>query len=473
MDKKLTKIVGLKKDAFDEFVSSGELKLREARLIPFFKPGDEMALTSVILSSIRLIKEFRKKILSDCKMIGGGQVYVFTEVSFSQFPESRVDGLLIIVQSGTIKDAAIFEMKNNRDILEKKQIERYQEVAKAYSIPKLVTISNQFVSEPTQCPVSVKTIKNVDTFHFSWFYLLTIAHVLLFKNDINIEDEDQVEIMREVVSYLEYDKSGVFGLNQMKAGWSEVIEKINSGANLKNNDSFVCDAVISWQQEEKDMALILSRHLGVLVDSGETKHKSNLKARLEHDKKSLINKKQLVSTLRVRDAVSDIRIMGLLEKRTIEMFVTLKAPQDKTLRGQIGWIKRQIDNCRKKNETTFEKLKKEILIETKIKNSPKSERISILNIDAILDILKNKEIREFKIVLIKDFGKKFASPKKFVELIEQMLIDFYSGIIQYLYKWEPSAPKMIKPIVADVPVAVAKPTQEAIEGNEESKEINT
>ena len=33
--------------------------------------------------------------------------------------------------------------------------------------------------------------------------------------------------MREVVDYLEYDKSGVFGLNQMKAGWSEVIEKIN------------------------------------------------------------------------------------------------------------------------------------------------------------------------------------------------------------------------------------------------------
>lgn len=473
MDKKLTKIVGLKKDDFDEFISSGELKLREARLIPFFKPGDEMALTSVILSSIRLIKEFRKKLFSDCKMIGGGQVYVFTEVSFSQFPESRVDGMLIIVKSGVINDAAIFEMKNSNDILEKEQIERYQEVAKTYAIPKLVTISNQFVSEPTQCPVSVKTIKNVDIFHFSWSYLLTIGHVLLFKNDINIEDENQVEIMREVVNYLEYDKSGVFGLNQMKAGWSEVIEKINSGANLRNSDSSVCDAVSSWQQEEKDMALILSRHLGVLVNSGETKYKSNLKARLEDDKKSLINKKQLVSTLRVRDAVSDIKIMGFLEKRTVEMFVTLKAPQDKTLRGQLGWIKRQIENCRQKNETTFEKLKKEILIETKIKNSPKSERISILNFDGILDILKNNEIREFKIVLIKDFGKKFASPKKFVELIEQMLIEFYSGIIQYLYKWEPSAPKMIQPIEADVPVVITKPIQEAIESNEESKEINT
>ncbi len=276
MDKKLTKIVDLKKDDFDEFVSSGELKLREARLIPFFKPGDEMALTSVILSSIRLINEFRKKIFSDSKMIGGGQVYVFTEVSFSQFPESRVDGLLIIVKGGVIKDAAIFEMKNSKDVLKKEQIERYQKIAHTYSIPKLITISNQFVSEPTQCPVSIKTLKNVDIFHFSWSYLLTIAHVLLFKNKVKIEDEDQVEIMREVVNYLEYDKSGIFGLNQMKAGWSEAIEKINSGATLKNSDSYVCDAVISWQQEEKDMALILSRHLGVLVNSGDSKYKSNL-----------------------------------------------------------------------------------------------------------------------------------------------------------------------------------------------------
>ena len=70
-------------------------------------------------------------------------------MSFSQFSDSRVDGLLLIVKSGIIKDAAILEMKNGRDMLEKEQIERYQEAAKEYSIPKLITISNQFVSEPT------------------------------------------------------------------------------------------------------------------------------------------------------------------------------------------------------------------------------------------------------------------------------------------------------------------------------------
>ena len=91
----------------------------------------------------------------------------------------------------------------------------------------------------------------------------------------------------------------------------------------------------------------------------------------------------------------------------------------------------------------------------------------------MIEILKNKEIREFRILLIKDFGRKFASPKKFVEMIEHMLIDFYSGIVQHLYKWEPSAPKMVQPIEANVPAVLEKPREEAIEGNEESKEINT
>lgn len=221
------------------------------------------------------------------------------------------------------------------------------------------------------------------------------------------------------------------------------------------------------------MALILSRHLGVLVDSGEWKHRGNLKARLDDDMKSLINEKQLVSTLRVRDAVSDIKIMGLFEKRTVEMFVSLRTPHDKTVKGQLGWIKRQIVNCRNKNETTFTKLKNNILIEMKIKNSRKSERISILKIDDIFEELKNKEIKEFRIVLIKDFGKKFASPKKFVELIEQMLVEFYSGIIQYLYKWEPSAPKMVQQIAVDDPSVITTPIQESIESKEESKEIQT
>jgi hypothetical protein len=42
----------------------------------------------------------------------------------------------------------------------------------------------------------MKDVRGIDMYHFSWTCLLTIAHALLFNNDMNIEDEDQVNIMQ-------------------------------------------------------------------------------------------------------------------------------------------------------------------------------------------------------------------------------------------------------------------------------------
>ena len=81
--------------------------------------------------------------------------------------------------------------------------------------------------------------------------------------------------MREVVNYLEFDKSGVCGFHHMKTGWTTVVDKINAGTRLRASEPDTHDAVISWQQEEKDLALILSRKLGVLVNSGELKYRAN------------------------------------------------------------------------------------------------------------------------------------------------------------------------------------------------------
>ena len=53
MLKKINKLIGLKKTDFDDFVSSGKISLSEPRLIPILKPGNEMALTSVLMSSRR------------------------------------------------------------------------------------------------------------------------------------------------------------------------------------------------------------------------------------------------------------------------------------------------------------------------------------------------------------------------------------------------------------------------------------
>lgn len=107
--------------------------------------------------------------------------------------------------------------------------------------------------------IPIKKSSKVDLYHFSWSYLLTLAHILLFKNNNNIENEDQVEIMREVLLYFEHKVSGVCGFTQMKQGWKTVVNNINTGARLKSSDPAVLKTVESWHQEERDMALILSR----------------------------------------------------------------------------------------------------------------------------------------------------------------------------------------------------------------------
>jgi hypothetical protein len=126
------------------------------------------------------------------------------------------------------------------------------------------------------------------------------------------------------------------------------------------------------------------------------------------------------------------------------MSISLKAPEDKTLRGQVGWLKKQIDICNKKSSDTFEIIKNEIMVEVTIKNSSQIERYHLEKIEDIIEELKNKELREFRIIYIKDFGKSFSNRKKFTEIIEIMIIDYYAGIVQYLKKWEKPAPKIIK-----------------------------
>ena len=269
-------LLGMHIDKFTSLIKTkNELILRPAKLIPFYKPGDEMALTSIFLSGLRLVEEFKKNIFHAVNLTRSGNIHVYSEVEFLFFNNKRIDGLLIVERGKKIVDAILIEVKNKNVDLEVKQISDYLNIAKEYKIPKLLTISNQFVSFPTQSPINVRPPKNVTLYHLSWSHILTIAHILLFENDNNIEDQDQVEIMREIVEYFETDKSGIVGFQQMKPGWIEVVRKTNTGIPIHVKDNDVDETVSSWLEEERDMALMLSRNLGLLVKSGHKKYKNN------------------------------------------------------------------------------------------------------------------------------------------------------------------------------------------------------
>jgi len=448
MATKLKKLVGMKKQDFDELIGE-EISLRSARLIPLINPGKEQALTSIFLSALTLIDEFRKDILGVVDMPKGGQIYVYTEVVFPDQKDSCVDGLILIVSAGVIKSAAILEMKNGTDVQKQEQVGRYLQIAKTFEIPKMITVSNEFVSEPTQSPLGTKkTPKGVELYHLSWQFIRTLARIRLFKNDTNIQDADQVRIMEEVVAYLENEKSGVGtqGFSQMKPGWKIIAEKVASRATLKKTDTDLLETIESWLQEERDMALKLSCQLGALVQSGVRKYKGDTQARINNDMDAFLKRPVLSSTLNIEAAVSDITVRADFQTKTVEMSVDIIPPQDKTTKGQFGWIRGQVENNLLKKRLAENKsaasILDELCIDLVFKHARQAYRFPYKELEDQSVECKGQEIRKVSIVHVKTFGRHFAAPKKFVEIIEAMLPHFYEDIVQYLKNWTRPAPKI-------------------------------
>jgi hypothetical protein len=433
-------LIGLKKEIFDSYIKSSpsQLRVQPARLIPALKTGDEMALTSIFLSTIRLVKEYRDSIFKEIKLSRSGKVYYYTEVSFPDINDSRIDGLIIVVIKGVIVDAAFFEMKNKSNGIDKAQIESYIEISKRLKVTKLVTISNEFVSDPAMSPIKVKVPKSISLFHFSWTYLMTKGQLLLFKNDHNIEDEDQVEIMAETLHYFENPSSGISGYNQMKKGWNTLAENIRGQKTLKQSDEYIEEAVISWYEEEKDIALIMSRKLGVLVKPS-IKNKDSLKK----DIKKIVNENCINGLLNIKNAVSDIKITVEFERQVVYMSNKIIPPLDRGTIARISWVERQIDNFNKKDEIAFQKVEKEIWIEADIKYAKANIKVKLSDLESLVELTKGKEIQAFHLVLARSFGKKFEQPKNFITQIEKMILEYYKGIVQYAKSWNRPTPKIV------------------------------
>jgi hypothetical protein len=434
MIKKINKLVGLKKSEFDSYVDTGKISLSESRLIPVLKTGDEMALTSIIMSSLRLIKEFKDQIFKETKLKRGGKAYYYTEVCFKDIDkESRIDGLILIVVSGEIKDAAFLEVKNGKNVLSQEQMLKYYKLAQALqNVPKIITISNEFVGDSSQSPIYIKNqSKKISFFHFSWTYIKTLAQLLLFDNDDNIRDEDQVEIMKEVLFYLDDDRSGVSGFHRMSSGWKEVAEKIKNQQSLSDND-IITDAINSWYQEEADMSLLLSRKLGTLVKM----NKENLSSRIEKDIKKLKKTHTLSSKYIVKGAVSDLKILADFDRRTVEMSVYVTAPLDRGVIARITWMKNQLKSI---SDAT---ISDSLFVEADIKYTNNSIKYSLTNIDNFYEHegIKEKDIIGFNIDFIQT--GKFSQVSGFVNDIEDMLLNYYKQVVQNLRSWEKPAPKL-------------------------------
>ena len=434
-------------DAFNDFVTAGNIELQNARLIPVLKTGDEQALTSIFLSSLKLIKEFRDKIFSDVKLKRSGKIYYFTEVCFKDIDKSSYfDGLILVVSSGKIVDSAIIEVKNDKNPIDAEQIQRYYDIAKVLGISKVITISNEFVATPEHTIVKIKNLwKTTKLFHLSWTYIQTLGQLLLFDNDDNIVDVDQIEIMEEVLHYMADPRSGVNGFNQMSDGWTKVSEDVRNM--MKSEPVDLENAVVSWHQEEIDMKLMLSRHLGVVVKS---KNEDPIK-KIARNIQKLKKDNYLSTSLEIKNAPSNIEIKAEFERRMLHMSVEITPNLGyKTFDGRLNSLNRQL----KKMESD---MLNHLTITARVYQSPTPIVETYADYDNFYnEDFKKKDVRRFILTVNQSLGGSFKSKKKFVTLIEGMLKSFYEDIVQNLITYIPKPPTMKKENKKDIESVVEK-----------------
>ena len=455
---------------FDEFCKmieepiDGEdiaIVAKPSRLIPIGK-DDEMAMTSVFLSALKLVKEFRYLFSDQADLTKKGNLYCYTEVEFPflyKTPElrneekSRLDGLALVVGSGKIKDACIFEMKYGSAKIEKEQIEKYIKLAKILGIQKIISVSNQFVTKPTDYPVPINTKKwNGQLCHFSWSYVVFLAQILLKKNGTDIEDIDQQNIMDEVVRYLQ-NCGGIKHFDSMKTNekWHTLVNDLASiyvKPEYKKDREYIVE---SWIQEEKDLALKLSYLLSGKKFTPikiKTKYK-NITERIEKESEQLKEKRTLFSVYDIPDAVSPMSIKVDFRARSFFVTMSVDVPNDKTAKGKIGFIKKYVKKAQEVNEEGFKGIQDyiECIITPKSKKDEAWKKTIKELMSESLELPKI-DFNNIGFTMHVVLDKEMLSPSKFIEAIEKWVQDYYSILMQYFEKWTPQTPKAdTKPVL--------------------------
>ena len=109
---------------------------------------------------------------------------------------------------------------------------------------------------------------------------------------------------------------------------------------------------------------------------------------------------------------------------------------------RITWLKKQIEKCSELESTIFNKIGDKIWIEADIKFARTNLKVSFNNIEELYEQSKGKEIQGFSVSVMDGFGASFASEKKFVSLFEDLVLNYYEGIVQNLKNWSAPAPKL-------------------------------
>ncbi|MEQ9190535.1 MAG: hypothetical protein RLQ25_08525 [Alphaproteobacteria bacterium] len=422
-----------------DFLQRGE----PARLIPVVADTSrEQRVTSVLLAGMVAVPDLASKLLSAAgkPLRKTSHVSCWTEPELANQPtelRSRADGL-IVVRTGKKVWSALVEAKIGNTELDPQQVERYAELARANGVDAVITLSNQFVARADHHPVRLrKSLTNrVGLYHWPWMWVLTEA--LLLDWNKQVEDPDQAFLIDEIIRYLSHDSVGISGFGHMGRQWKTVVNTVRNGGTLSRNSPDVVAAVSSWQQEERDLCLNLTRHLHTPVTLRLTRRERDEPTlRMDAAVRQLVADKTLSATIQVPGAASEIEVTADLQTRTLRCAMQLQAPDDRKGAGaRLNWLTRQLTRCHHP----------EVYIQAQWPGRTPPTMSTLLSIQeggpsGLLPENSKLVPHHFQILMIRDTAGRFSGSRTFIEELEKLAIAFYDEVGQHLRAWQPRPPK--------------------------------
>jgi hypothetical protein len=410
-----------------------------ARLIPVAgirgQEEQEIRAASSLLAVMGAVDEFGRALLRD---VGApaGRISTFTEVPLENADGKtlRPDGA-ITVERGKTSWRCLVEVKTGNAPLKGDQVSNYLDLAREHGFDGVLTISNQISGGPNDVPVAIdgRKLRRVDLRHLSWWRILTEA--VMQHQHRGIKDPDQAWILGELIAYLEHEKSGAIGFEDMGQNWVQVRNSARDGL-IRAADPGIRDVVDRWEQFIEYLCLSLSQDLGVQVASTQSRAKDGERW-TESLLASLEDEGKLAGSFRVPGAVGPIDVEADLRARLTRTTVKMSAPKDGRPLTRISWALRQLS-----------KAPKDLQVEVQFARTKETTAMRLAdaleNPKALLSPSDPKrEPRSFNLSLARPLGtKRGRGERSFVLETRRQVVSFYGDLVENLRDWQAKAPKL-------------------------------
>lgn len=412
---------------------------RPARLIPTTGIGgqdeQEQRATSSLLAVMKAVPQFGRALLQHAGA-PQGRIFTFTEIRFvDEDAKLSIPDGAVVVEWGKKRWVCLVEVKTGGAELRVDQVTRYVDLARTNGFDAVLTISNQITASPWETPVTVdpRRLKKVALRHLSWWQVMTEARVE--HKHRGISDPDQAWILGELIAYLDHEKAGAGGFEDMGDSWVTVREAARART-LRASDKGTRTVAERWEQLVQYLALGLTQDLGRDVEPLWPK-KVEPAARIDAAVRTLVDEGKLAAAMRVPGAIAPMELEADLRTRLFTTSVEVQAPRDGRAKTRIAWLARQLKDAPDAQR-----------VEARYPNARETVTVTVKQLRETPDKLLlptdlKREPKAFRVSLSKELGaKRGRGPGSFVLESKNQASDFYRTTLQQLRPWAASAPKL-------------------------------